>query len=254
MNRKLIPTQKFVKNFPMRVKELANRYAISSIPKISYRTFRYYITNKLMPKPKIINNKSYYNSSFDVYERLFLIWYLIHFSRATIGQIRSLFDYLQTQERLDCIKLFLDDIRFMEKVFDRIYKKQSLMNKDLIYLHQEYTTYGLEEGREAVFKILEYLIKIDTRELKDIFKKVLKEKRSIIKSRNYYKERLHTACRPEGMFDCFKFNIPYYKYFKYEIDSMIKYSEKSQKMIEGLLNDYSEMEKMIMRMRKRPYR
>jgi len=114
---KLIKTEEFINKFPSQVKRIKlNDYYSTLLPKISYRTFRYYVTNQLMPRPVIANKKSEYKDTSEMYKRLYLVWYLIHFRRQSIQEIKQIVESYHSELELDFILYFLDRKNFLKNL------------------------------------------------------------------------------------------------------------------------------------------
>ncbi|MFA5223617.1 MAG: hypothetical protein WC431_00400 [Candidatus Omnitrophota bacterium] len=164
MKANLIRTEKFVKNFPRQAQEFMEYYGFLTKPNITYRTFRYYVTKKLLPKPIIINNKSFYENTSTMYKKLFLVWYLVHFRRKSSDDIQKIMNSIHSQEELKCIIMFLNNDDFLDEVI----QNRSIKNTtDNICKNSSF----IKIGNNLLFKILRYSLEKDIEDCKYFIKR-----------------------------------------------------------------------------------
>jgi len=158
----LIPTTKFVKAFPLRVTSLVDLYCYDTKPIVKHRLFRYYVTKGFMPKPIIINKKANYRDTQEMYDRLFLVWFLIHYRRKSISEISNLMYFLVSKEHLLIVitnlfsDAFIDDLissRDINGLFAKHFKEISVR-------------------RQFVKRILVEYLKEDEKMLDDMYKEL----------------------------------------------------------------------------------
>jgi hypothetical protein len=109
--QKIIPTQEFVHKFPSKAKSIGED--LETGLSLTYRTFRYYITNGYMPKPIIINKKSFYNDTTEMYLRLFIIRYLTNVSRKKPSVIVSILKAVHNETELKYLHTFIGNEEFL---------------------------------------------------------------------------------------------------------------------------------------------
>jgi hypothetical protein len=119
--KEYIKTEEFVKRFPKQIHKLA--ILVGYHPKISYRTFRYYITKGLMPRPYILDKKSHYPDKPELYKKLFIVWYLIHFKRTgdwfkrpNYEDIEKILQSYKTDEELEYLTILIQDNDLLENI------------------------------------------------------------------------------------------------------------------------------------------
>lgn len=241
--KQLIPTQEFVKNFPQKIKHLANYYSLPDSPKISYRTFRYYMTKKLMPKAPIIGKKSHYYDAPELYARLFMVWYLTHFGKATVEQIRDILNSVKSKKLLECIQLFLNDEGFMDGVLEGIDFERESEESFLPYI-QDAIEYAAEYKSELIFKILDYLIEGKMMNLT----RLNGELSDIRKERALYRKSIHRLPKPKYLPRVINHEIKDYIKTKSELKGLKAHTQKSLKNIEETLRESRQTLKMIKKM------
>ncbi|MCX5679686.1 MAG: hypothetical protein NTZ95_03395 [Candidatus Omnitrophica bacterium] len=157
-NRKehYIPTREFVRKFPKKIEDLTIRYNLSKSPKISYRTLRYYITKKLMPKSSTFDKKSHYEDSLDMYKRLFIIWYLMHFKRVPFEDVKKIINSPRIKKESEAILLLLNTRNFLNEIV-----KIGDVNKVLRKIGDEESDSPIWVEREDIFYVMKYLVRKD---------------------------------------------------------------------------------------------
>ncbi len=187
-----IPTPEFVRRFPQKIKDLSKRYNLPKPPKISYRTFRYYVTNKLMPKSIILDKKAHYDNSLDMYKRLFIIWYLTHFRMTPFKDVKAIVNAPNTKREFEAILQTLSEKDFLNEIFRLGNIRQILLNigdndspvwirrEDMLYTMTNLINKDIDDFREWMLKFNEYstINKLDKQELIDrvkLYKRLRKE-------------------------------------------------------------------------------
>jgi hypothetical protein len=84
-----VPTEVFVKKHYEETYSFWKRYRLEVSGRLTYRTFRHYVTNDLMPKPTIIKKKSYYLDTSEMHKRLYLISAMINSKRWSFSCVKE---------------------------------------------------------------------------------------------------------------------------------------------------------------------
>jgi DNA-binding transcriptional MerR regulator len=153
----LVSPQAFLKKFPTKVKDLSRYYAFNIKPSISDRTLRYYVTKGLMPSPMLLGKKAYYKDNDNMHRRLFCVWYLIHFKRATIKAIKKIMHAKWLGDNFEAFLLLLDDKMFIDGFAEEIEIYTDEINSNYLAKYASHS-YKSEDRLLAIGKIIEHLV------------------------------------------------------------------------------------------------